>query len=243
MKILVPVKRVVDYNVKVRVKSDQSGVELENVKMSMNPFDEIAIEEALRIKEKNIASEVIAISIGNTQVQETIRNALAMGADSGIFVNADNNLEPLSIAKILSSVVNKINPDIIIMGKQAIVAGMDAGLMYNTYPLMNGKFFPDQYGELGYLDPFENPGSAQFHHRHLGLITLLSLIFFYIKNFFQIKVKKRLNFLLLITFLQFFLGVFILINFVPTVFASLHQVGALIMFLTIISILHTQNIK
>ena len=126
MKILVPVKRVVDYNVKVRVKSDQSGVELENVKMSMNPFDEIAIEEALRIKEKNIASEVIAISIGNTQVQETIRNALAMGADSGIFVNADNNLEPLSIAKILSSVVNKINPDIIIMGKQAIDDDMNA---------------------------------------------------------------------------------------------------------------------
>ncbi len=126
MKILVPVKRVVDYNVKVRVKSDQSGVELENVKMSMNPFDEIAIEEALRIKEKNIASEVIAISIGNTQVQETIRNALAMGADSGIFVNADNNLEPLSIAKILSSVVNKINPDIVIMGKQAIDDDMNA---------------------------------------------------------------------------------------------------------------------
>lgn len=126
MKILVPVKRVVDYNVKVRVKSDQSGVELENVKMSMNPFDEIAIEEALRIKEKNIASEVIAISIGNTQVQETIRNALAMGADSGIFVNADNNLEPLSIAKILSSVVNKTNPDIIIMGKQAIDDDMNA---------------------------------------------------------------------------------------------------------------------
>ncbi len=126
MKILVPVKRVVDYNVKVRVKSDQSGVELENVKMSMNPFDEIAIEEALRIKEKNLASEVIAISIGNTQVQETIRNALAMGADSGIFVNADNNLEPLSIAKILSSVVNKTNPDIIIMGKQAIDDDMNA---------------------------------------------------------------------------------------------------------------------
>tara|TARA_B100000287_G_scaffold429440_1_gene482788 strand:+ start:1858 stop:2607 length:750 start_codon:yes stop_codon:yes gene_type:complete len=126
MKILVPVKRVVDYNVKVRVKSDQSGVELENVKMSMNPFDEIAIEEALRIKEKNIASEVIAISIGNTQVQETIRNALAMGADSGIFVNSDNNLEPLSIAKILSSVVNKTNPDIIIMGKQAIDDDMNA---------------------------------------------------------------------------------------------------------------------
>ena len=126
MKILVPVKRVVDYNVKVRVKSDQSGVELDNVKMSMNPFDEIAIEEALRIKEKNLASEVIAISIGNTQVQETIRNALAMGADSGIFVNAENNLEPLSISKILSSVVDRIKPDIIIMGKQAIDDDMNA---------------------------------------------------------------------------------------------------------------------
>ena len=126
MKILVPVKRVVDYNVKVRVKDDQSGVELDNVKMSMNPFDEIAIEEALRIKEKNLASEVIALSIGNTQVQETIRNALAMGADSGIFVNADNNLEPLSIAKILSSIVDKIKPDIIIMGKQAIDDDMNA---------------------------------------------------------------------------------------------------------------------
>ena len=126
MKILVPVKRVVDYNVKVRVKGDQSGVELDNVKMSMNPFDEIAIEEALRIKEKNLASEVVALSIGNTQVQETIRNALAMGADSGIFVNADNNLEPLSIAKILSSIVDKIKPDIIIMGKQAIDDDMNA---------------------------------------------------------------------------------------------------------------------
>ena len=126
MKILVPVKRVVDYNVKVRVKGDQSGVELDNVKMSMNPFDEIAIEEALRIKEKNLASEVIALSIGNAQVQETIRNALAMGADSGIFVNADNNLEPLSIAKILASIVDKIKPDIIIMGKQAIDDDMNA---------------------------------------------------------------------------------------------------------------------
>ena len=124
--ILVPVKRVVDYNVKVRVKKDETDVELENVKMSMNPFDEIAIEEALRIKEKNLASEVVALSIGNTQVQETIRNALAMGADSGIFVNADNNLEPLSIAKILSSIVDKIKPDIIIMGKQAIDDDMNA---------------------------------------------------------------------------------------------------------------------
>ena len=126
MKILVPVKRVIDYNVKIRVNSDSSAVETNNVKMSMNPFDEIAIEEALRIKEKNLASEVIALSIGNTQVQETIRNALAMGADSGIFVNADNNLEPLSIAKILSSIVDKIKPDIIIMGKQAIDDDMNA---------------------------------------------------------------------------------------------------------------------
>ena len=126
MKVLVPVKRVVDYNVKVRVKSDKSGVELDNVKMSMNPFDEIAVEEALRLKEKGIATEVIAISIGPTQVQETIRNALAMGADSGIFVNADNNLEPLSIAKILASIVDKIKPDIIIMGKQAIDDDMNA---------------------------------------------------------------------------------------------------------------------
>ena len=95
MKILVPVKRVVDYNVKVRVKNDHSGVELENVKMSMNPFDEIAVEEALRLKEKGIANEVVAISIGASQVQETIRNALAMGADSGIFVESNDNLEPL----------------------------------------------------------------------------------------------------------------------------------------------------
>ena len=103
MKIFVPVKRVVDYNVKVRVKSDQSGVELDNVKMSMNPFDEIAVEEALRLKEQNMAKEVVAISIGNTQVQETIRNALAMGADAGIFVKSESLLEPLSVAKILSS--------------------------------------------------------------------------------------------------------------------------------------------
>ena len=107
MKVLVPVKRVVDYNVKVRVKSDKSGVELDNVKMSMNPFDEIAVEEALRLKEKGIATEVIAISIGSTQVQETIRNALAMGADSGIFIEATNDLEPLNIAKIISSVAKK----------------------------------------------------------------------------------------------------------------------------------------
>ena len=126
MKVLVPVKRVVDYNVKVRVKSDNSGVELDNVKMSMNPFDEIAVEEALRLKEKGIATEVIAISIGSTQVQETIRNALAMGADSGIFVEATNNLEPLNIAKIISSIVKKENIHLLILGKQAIDDDMNA---------------------------------------------------------------------------------------------------------------------
>jgi electron transfer flavoprotein beta subunit len=126
LKVLVPVKRVVDYNVKVRVKSDKSGVELDNVKMSMNPFDEIAVEEALRLKEKGIATEVIAISIGPTQVQETIRNALAMGADSGIFIEATNNLEPLNIAKIISSVAKKESIDLMILGKQAIDDDMNA---------------------------------------------------------------------------------------------------------------------
>jgi electron transfer flavoprotein beta subunit len=126
LKVLVPVKRVVDYNVKVRVKSDNSGVELDNVKMSMNPFDEIAVEEALRLKEKGIATEVIAISIGSTQVQETIRNALAMGADSGIFVEAINNLEPLNIAKIISSIAKKENIHLLILGKQAIDDDMNA---------------------------------------------------------------------------------------------------------------------
>ena len=126
MKILVPVKRVVDYNVKVRVKNDNSGVELDNVKMSMNPFDEIAVEEALRLKEQGIATEVIAISIGVSQVQETIRNALAMGADSGIFVEVNETLEPLNIAKIISSIAKKENIDLMILGKQAIDDDMNA---------------------------------------------------------------------------------------------------------------------
>ena len=126
MKILVPVKRVIDYNVKVRVKKDETDVELDNVKMSMNPFDEIAVEEALRLKEKGIASEIIAVSIGLPEVQETIRNALAMGADSGIFVNCTSKLEPLSVAKILTSICNKIKPDLVIMGKQAIDDDMNA---------------------------------------------------------------------------------------------------------------------
>jgi electron transfer flavoprotein beta subunit len=126
LRILVPVKRVVDYNVKVRVKNDNSGVELENVKMSMNPFDEIAVEEALRLKEKGVATEVIAISIGTTQVQETIRNALAMGADSGIFVEANGHLEPLNVAKIISSIARKEYVNLIILGKQAIDDDMNA---------------------------------------------------------------------------------------------------------------------
>ena len=126
LKVLVPVKRVVDYNVKVRVKNDNSGVELDNVKMSMNPFDEIAVEEALRLKEKGVATEVIAVSIGQSQVQETIRNALAMGADSGIFVETNEILEPLNVAKIIASIATKEKFDLILLGKQAIDDDMNA---------------------------------------------------------------------------------------------------------------------
>jgi electron transfer flavoprotein beta subunit len=120
MKILVPVKRVVDYNVKIRVKSDGSGVELSNVKMSMNPFDEIAVEEALRLKEAGKATEVVVVSIGPQQAQETIRTALAMGADRGILVKADGVIEPLAVAKILKGVVAAEEPGLVILGKQAI---------------------------------------------------------------------------------------------------------------------------
>ena len=120
MKILVPVKRVVDYNVKVRVKSDNSGVELDNVKMSMNPFDEISIEEAIRLKESGTVEEVVAVSIGVQQCQETIRTALAMGADRGIHVLHDGDLEPLVVAKVLKVLADKEGPSIIIVGKQAI---------------------------------------------------------------------------------------------------------------------------
>ena len=120
MKILVPVKRVVDYNVKVRVKSDGSGVELANVKMSMNPFDEIAVEEALRLKEAGKATEVVAVSIGPAQASETLRTALAMGADRGILVKVDGVVEPLAVAKILKGVVGEEAPGLVILGKQAI---------------------------------------------------------------------------------------------------------------------------
>ena len=120
MKVLVPVKRVIDYNVKVRVKADQTGVELANVKMSMNPFDEISIEEAIRLKEAGQAEEVIAVSVGVQQCQETIRTALAMGADRGIHVVHDGDIEPLEVAKILKELVDKEGPSIVIVGKQAI---------------------------------------------------------------------------------------------------------------------------
>ncbi|MBF2759731.1 MAG: electron transfer flavoprotein subunit beta/FixA family protein [Ectothiorhodospiraceae bacterium AqS1] len=120
MKILVAVKRVIDYNVKIRVKADRSGVELANVKMSMNPFDEIAVEEALRLKEAGKASEVIALSMGVAQCQETIRTALAMGADRGILVESDDPLEPLAIAKMMKVIVEREQPGLVIVGKQSI---------------------------------------------------------------------------------------------------------------------------
>ena len=120
MKILTPVKRVLDYNVKARVKADQSGVDLANVKMSMNPFDEIAVEEAVRLKEKGIASEIVAVSIGVQQCQETLRTALAMGADKAVLVLTDQDLEPLNAAKVLQKIVEEQSPDLVLMGKQAI---------------------------------------------------------------------------------------------------------------------------
>jgi len=120
MKILVPVKRVIDYNVKPRVKSDGSGVDLANVKMSMNPFDEIAVEEAIRLKEKGIATEIVAVSIGPAKAQETLRTALAMGADRAILVQTDDEVEPLAVAKILKAITDEEAPGLVILGKQAI---------------------------------------------------------------------------------------------------------------------------
>jgi electron transfer flavoprotein beta subunit len=133
MKILVPVKRVLDYNVKVRVKSDQSGVDLANVKMSMNPFDEIAVEEAVRLKEKGIATEIVAVSIGPAQAKDTIITALTIGADRGILIQTDQDVEPLAVAKLLKAVAEAEKPDLIIMGKQAIDGDNNAtGQMLST---------------------------------------------------------------------------------------------------------------
>jgi len=126
MKIIVPVKRVVDYNVKVRVKSDGSGIETAGVKMSMNPFDEIAVEEAVRLKEKGVATEIIAVSMGVPQCAETIRTALAMGADRGILVESDVDLQPLAVAKLLKAIVDQEQPQLVILGKQAIDDDMSA---------------------------------------------------------------------------------------------------------------------
>ena len=120
MKILVPVKRVVDYNVKIKVKNDNTGVDLENTKMSMNPFDEIAVEEAVRLKEKKICDEIIAISIGSAKSEETLRTALAVGADKGILIETEEEVQPLEVAKILKEIIKKNNPDLVLMGKQAI---------------------------------------------------------------------------------------------------------------------------
>jgi electron transfer flavoprotein beta subunit len=120
MKILVPVKRVIDFNVAVRVKADRSGVDLANVKMAINPFDEIAVEEAVRLKEKGLADEIVAVSIGPAQAQETLRTALAMGADRGILVKQEGEIEPLAVAKILAALVGHEKPGLVILGKQAI---------------------------------------------------------------------------------------------------------------------------
>ncbi len=126
MKILVPVKRVVDYNVKVRVKTDGTGVETAGVKMSMNPFDEIAVEEAIRLKEKGVATEIVAVSLGIAQCAETLRTALAMGADRGILVETDVDLQPLAVAKLLAAIVAQEQPGLVILGKQAIDDDMNA---------------------------------------------------------------------------------------------------------------------
>ena len=120
MKVLVPIKRVVDYNVKIRVKADHTGVDLANVKMSMNPFDEIGVEEAIRLKEKGVVTEIVAVSVGPKETQETIRTALAMGADRGILVNTSADVEPLAVAKILAAIAKSEGPQLIILGKQAI---------------------------------------------------------------------------------------------------------------------------
>jgi electron transfer flavoprotein beta subunit len=152
MKVLVPVKRVVDYNVKVRVKSDGTGVDIANVKMSMNPFDEIAVEEAVRLKEKGVVTEVIAVSCGVTQCQETLRTAMAIGADRAILVETDAELQPLAVAKLLKALVEKEAPQLVILGKQAIdddcnqtgqmlaaLTGMPQGTFASKVEVADGK--------------------------------------------------------------------------------------------------------
>ena len=152
MKVLVPVKRVVDYNVKVRVKSDGSGVDIANVKMSMNPFDEIAVEEAVRLKEQGVATEVIAVSIGPAPCQETLRTAMAIGADRGILVECADELQPLAVAKLLKALIDKEQPQLVILGKQAIdddcnqtgqmlaaLAGLPQGTFASKIEVIDGR--------------------------------------------------------------------------------------------------------
>ena len=152
MKVLVPVKRVVDYNVKVRVKSDGTGVDIANVKMSMNPFDEIAVEEAVRLREKGVATEVIVVSCGVTQCQETLRTAMAIGADRAILVESADELQPLAVAKLLKALVDKEQPGLVILGKQAIdddcnqtgqmlaaLAGLSQGTFASKVEIVDGK--------------------------------------------------------------------------------------------------------
>ena len=152
MKVLVPVKRVVDYNVKVRVKSDGTGVDIANVKMSMNPFDEIAVEEAVRLRERGVATEVIVVSCGVTQCQETLRTAMAIGADRAILVESADELQPLAVAKLLKALVDKEQPGLIILGKQAIdddcnqtgqmlaaLAGLSQGTFASKVEIVDGK--------------------------------------------------------------------------------------------------------
>lgn len=152
MKVLVPVKRVVDYNVKVRVKSDGTGVDIANVKMSMNPFDEIAVEEAVRLKEKGVVTEVIAVSCGVSQCQETLRTAMAIGADRAILVETDAELQPLAVAKLLKALVDKEQPQLVILGKQAIdddcnqtgqmlaaLVGLPQGTFASKVEIVDGK--------------------------------------------------------------------------------------------------------
>ncbi len=154
MKVLIPVKRVIDANVKVRVKADQSGVETTNVKMAMNPFCEIAVEEALRLKERGVASEIVAVSIGQQSSQETIRTALAMGADRGILVLSEQPVEPLGVAKLLKAVVERESPEMVILGKQAIdgdnsqTGPMLAALLGWAQGTFASKIEPADNGEL-----------------------------------------------------------------------------------------------
>ena len=177
MKIFVPVKRVIDYNVKVRVKSDGSGVELANVKMSMNPFDEIAVEEAIRLKEAGKATEIVAVSIGPAQASETIRTALAMGADRGILVKVDAMPEPLAIAKILKGIVEAEQPGLVIMGKQAIdddfnqtgqmlaaLLGWPQGTFASKVAIEGSRRLGDARGRRRPADR-EAEGSRHRHHR------------------------------------------------------------------------------